>query len=139
MQINSQKNFNDKTAFGQIKLGSGAEYALKSVLKPKDWTTFRDIIYAQNNNKTVDIILFGRDGFMKPYIDGRLVPRGNPFFAKSRDYSQGFFESGISFIKKLSKKADSATEKILEMQKINPDEILDMAAEYKSHPPDFIG
>lgn len=76
---------------------------------------------------------------MKPYIDGRLVPRGNPFFAKSRDYSQGFFESGISFIKKLSKKADSATEKILEMQKINPDEILDMAAEYKSHPPDFIG
>lgn len=139
MQINSQKNFNDKTAFGQIKLGSSAEDALKSVLKPKDWTTFREIIEAQDNNKAVDIVLFGRDGFRKPQLTGRLVPRGNNFFTKSRDYSQGFFESGISFIKKLSKKADSATEKILEMQKINPDEILNMAAEYKSHPPDFIG
>lgn len=125
MQVNSRKNFTDKTEFGKIKLGSNAEYALKKTLKPNDWVSFNEIIYKQQNNKEVDIILFGRNGFSSPKIAAQLDPRQNNILAKRLSYRQGLFESTIKFIEKLNQQADLYAQRLAKLKDINPQKILD--------------
>ena len=88
----------------------------------EDWKTFQAIAENQKANEYVDMILFGSTNLKK--LTGRLIPKEMNMFIKEKNYSQGFFESAINFIEKLSKKADDYAKKVAKTSEVNPDDIL---------------
>ena len=130
MQTRLNTNFStgaQKPSFGAIKLYGGADDTLTKVLKMEDWKTFQAIAENQKANEYVDMILFGGTNSKK--LTGRLVPKEMNMFTKEKDYSQGFFESAINFIEKLSKKANDYAKKVAKTSEVNPDEILKSLSE----------
>ena len=118
MKVNLDTNKNNQS-FTAFKLCSGAEYTLKRVLKPKDWQALNDIIDSQAWN-SVDIYLFGSN-------NGKFSANiaSNNKYIKDKHITQWpFFESAVSFFKRLAKKADAIEAKINEMPSIDAEKII---------------
>ena len=136
MQINKiQSSKNPQPSFGKFIVYEGAEQSLKKVLKANEWKEFQKLIKIQKENKLVNIELYGNgsrriiaDVLTKNYLNWMNVPfKKSALQVKNRDkkhYKQHFWQSMISFLRKVSDKADKMEKKYESYENIDIKSIL---------------
>lgn len=115
MQTNLSINTpQSRPAFGAINYASGAKDTLKAVLNSKQLKEFTEIVNTQKRNDLVDIVLFGNGKKLSANVADSTY-KVNLQDSKCTSHSQRFFESPLSFVKRMCEKVEKRTEQVKEI------------------------
>ena len=113
-------NYNSNLSYRGLNLLCGASDTLKKVIKPKNAEDFKAIMNSLDNS-SAHTSIFGRGNNSKK-LDARISSMNMDI--KSKECSQGLFESTMHFLKRVCKKSVKIEEETRNASKLNIDEFL---------------